>query len=34
MKNIKNDLIDQDIHDFLNPEDVYIPMLSGYKLEV
>ena len=32
MKNIKNDIIDQQIHDFLNPEYVYIPMPSGYEL--
>ncbi|MCR4581137.1 MAG: hypothetical protein K5666_01315, partial [Bacilli bacterium] len=32
MKNIKNDLINEEIHDYLNPEYVYIPIQSGYEL--
>lgn len=34
MKNIKNNIKDATIHDFLNPEFIYIPILDGYKVSV
>ncbi len=34
MKNIKNNIKDATIHDFLNPEFIYIPILDGYKISV
>ena len=34
MKNIKNELNDNLIHDYLNPDYVYIPIPAGYTLDV
>ena len=34
MKNIKNELSDNKIHDYLNPDYVYIPILDGYRIDV
>jgi electron transport complex protein RnfC len=34
MKNIKNNIKDTQIHDYLNPEFIYIPIEPGYRIEV
>ena len=34
MNNIKTNIIDNKIHDYLNPEYLYIPILDGYKVTV
>ena len=34
MRNIKSDIKDNRIHDYLNPDYIYIPLIAGYKIEV
>ena len=34
MRNIKSEIVDDKIHDYLNPEYIYIPITDGYKLDI